>query len=38
MLYVGLDVHWKTSSVCILDNVGRQVKTETVRDTVNTVV
>ncbi len=31
MLYVGLDVHWKTSSVCILDQNGRQVKTETVR-------
>jgi len=31
MLYVGLDVHWKTSSVCILDQNGRQVKAETVR-------
>lgn len=31
MLYVGLDVHWKTSNVCILDNFGRQVKAETVR-------
>jgi hypothetical protein len=32
MLYVGLDVHWRTSSVCILDDNGKKVKEQ---DTVN---
>ena len=31
MLYVGLDVHWKTSSLCILDENGRRVKRLTIR-------
>ena len=26
MLYVGLDVHWRTSTVCILDEHGKKVK------------
>lgn len=30
MLYVGLDVHWRTSSVCILNNQGRLVKEQTI--------
>lgn len=30
MLYVGLDVHWKTSSICILDENGRRVKQMTI--------
>jgi len=29
MLYVGLDVHWRTSTVCILDAHGRPVKSVT---------
>lgn len=33
MRYVGLDVHLKTSTLCILDEVGRHVKTLTVRGT-----
>ena len=28
MYHVGLDVHWKTTSVCILDQFGRIVKTK----------
>ena len=31
MRYVGLDVHYRTSSICILDENGRCVKRETVR-------
>ncbi len=31
MWYVGLDVHWKTSSLCILDENGRRVKRLTIR-------
>ena len=31
MWYVGLDVHWKTSSLCILDENGRRVKRMTIR-------
>jgi len=31
MLYVGLDIHWKTSTVCILDQHGERVKRETIR-------
>ena len=30
MFYVGLDVHWKTSSICILDANGKKVKAFTV--------
>lgn len=30
MLYVGLDVHWRTSTMCILNSFGRQVKQQTV--------
>lgn len=29
MLYVGLDVHWKTSTLCILDANGQEVKCRT---------
>ena len=29
MLCVGLDVHWRTSSVCILDDNGKKVKEQT---------
>ena len=31
MYYVGLDVHYRTSTYCILDEHGREVKCETVR-------
>lgn len=31
MQFVGLDVHWKTSSVCILDKYGRRVQRKTIR-------
>lgn len=31
MYYVGLDVHYRTSTYCILDEQGREVKCETVR-------
>ena len=31
MYYVGLDVHYRTSTYCILDHHGREVKCETVR-------
>jgi len=31
MYYVGLDVHYRTSTYCILDPQGREVKCETVR-------
>jgi transposase len=31
MYYVGLDVHYRTSTYCILDGHGREVKCETVR-------
>jgi transposase len=31
MYYVGLDVHWRTSTYCILDEHGCLVKTQTVR-------
>jgi len=31
MHYVGLDVHWRTSTVCILDACGKEVKTATIR-------
>jgi len=31
MLYVGLDVHWKTSSLCILNENGQRVKRLTIR-------
>jgi len=31
MWHVGLDVHWRTSTVCILDCGGREVKTATIR-------
>jgi transposase len=30
MLYVGVDVHWKKSSVCILNDHGRQIKSQQV--------
>jgi transposase len=30
MLYVGVDVHWKKSSVCILNDQGRQIKAQQV--------
>ncbi len=31
MWYVGLDLHWRTSTMCILDHNGKEVKTRTVR-------
>jgi transposase len=31
MRYVGLDVHWKQSTFCVLDEHGRKVQTRTVR-------
>jgi len=31
MWYIGLDVHWRTSSVCILDGNGNRVKQEMVK-------
>lgn len=31
MLNVGLDVHWRTSTYCILDSNGKKIKTRTVR-------
>lgn len=31
MRYVGLDVHWKTSSIHILDENGKKVKAQTIR-------
>ncbi|MCK4627147.1 MAG: IS110 family transposase [Phycisphaerae bacterium] len=31
MLFIGLDVHWRTSTVCILDENGKRVKMETLR-------
>lgn len=31
MLYVGLDVHWKTSSLHILDENGKRIKARTIR-------
>jgi transposase len=31
MWYVGLDLHWRTSSVCILDQQGREVKKTTLK-------
>jgi transposase len=30
MLYVGLDVHWKKSNLCILNDQGRQIKSQQV--------
>ncbi len=31
MLHVGLDTHYRTSTMCILDHNGRKIKHETVR-------
>lgn len=31
MRYVGLDAHWRTSTVCILNENGQQVKSQTLR-------
>ena len=31
MRYVGLDVHWKQSTFCVLDQRGRKVLTRTIR-------
>jgi len=30
MFYVGLDIHWKTTTICILDKNGRRVKRKTI--------
>ena len=30
MLYVGVDVHWKKSNVCMLDEQGRKIKQQVV--------
>src|ERR1700722_14836024 len=38
MLYVGLDVHLRTSSWCILDEQGNVVKEETLRGDIDQVV
>ena len=37
-MYVGLDVHYRTSSFCILDANGREIKTQCVRGSVAKVV
>jgi transposase len=31
MRYVGLDVHWRQSSICVLDTRGRKLSTQTIR-------
>jgi transposase len=31
MLYVGLDIHWRMSVICILDKNGKQIKSMTIR-------
>ena len=31
MLYVGVDVHWKKSNVCMLDEQGRKIKQQEIR-------
>jgi hypothetical protein len=31
MNFVGLDVHWKTSTYCILNNNGKKIKTQVVK-------
>ena len=33
MLYVGLDVHWKQSTFCVLDGNGRHLRTRAIRGT-----
>jgi hypothetical protein len=38
MLYVGLDVHKRQSSYCILNEAGRTVERKTVRGSVETVL
>ena len=38
MYYVGLDAHWKTSTICILDDHGREIKTETFPGTVKNLL
>src|SRR3954467_3559545 len=38
MLYVGLDYHLRTSSLCILDEDGKTVKQQTVRGRADDVV
>jgi transposase len=38
MLYVGLDVHLRTSSWCILDQNGKTIKEETLRGDIDAVV
>ena len=38
MLYVGLDVHWKKSSLCILNDQGRQIKAQQVNGGWNTLL
>lgn len=37
-MYVGLDVHYRTSTFCILDANGREIKTQSVRGSVSKVV
>jgi transposase len=31
MRYVGLDVHWRQSTICVLDHRGRKLSTQTIR-------
>jgi transposase len=38
MLTVGLDVHWRTSSICILNEYGKKIKELTIRGDWNKVV
>jgi len=38
MLHIGLDAHYRTSSICILDKSGRKVKQETIRGSWRKVV
>ncbi|MDH3427960.1 MAG: IS110 family transposase [Gemmatimonadota bacterium] len=32
MRYVGLDVHWRQSTICVLDHRGRKLSTQTIRE------
>ena len=38
MLYVGLDVHWKQSTFCILDSNGRHLRPRAIRGTSDKVL
>jgi len=38
MFYIGLDAHWKTSTICILDENGREIKTQTFPGTLQVIL